>query len=264
MLFSESEVFNTDLSVLRLYRHEAIRVYSDKMVTKADIKQTVGIITTGITSAFGEVNSEDLVVEPNLFCHFGRGVDAEKQYAQIPSMEKMTEVLVEALEIYNESNAAMNLVLFGDAVEHVMRITRILEMPRGNCLLIGVGGSGKQSLSRLAAYIVGFEVSQIVLRRNYTMADLKSHLATLYTKAGLKNVPVVFLMTDAQVSPVPTSLLSVRYLYNQSCRVPVYWWLFSIFNLNTFNLPISVYLDVLIDFEFLLDRDRPHLMFCIW
>ncbi|KAM3184981.1 hypothetical protein ACTXT7_007293 [Hymenolepis weldensis] len=199
MLFSEAEIFTTDLTILRLYRHEALRVYADRMITKDDIRQATNIINKGIGATFAEVDLEELSAEPNILCHFSKGL-GEKIYAEIPSMEKITQVLVETLESYNETNAAMNLVLFSDAVEHVMRISRILEMPRGNCLLIGVGSSGKQSLARLASFIVGFEVSQITLRRNYTMADLKAHLATLYIKAGLKNIPTVFLITDAQVA----------------------------------------------------------------
>lgn len=64
-------------------------------------------------------------------------------------------------------------MLFEDAVAHVCRINRILESPRGNALLVGVGGSGKQSLSRLAAYISSLEVAQITLRKGYGVPDLK-------------------------------------------------------------------------------------------
>jgi len=52
-------------------------------------------------------------------------------------------------------------------------ISHILEAPRGYALLIRVGGSGKQSLSRLAAYICSLEVFQITLKKEYGIQDLR-------------------------------------------------------------------------------------------
>lgn len=66
--------------------------------------------------------------------------------------------LQEILEDYNESKARMKLVLFDDALEHLTRVHRILRMNRGHALLVGVGGSGKQSLTKLASYTAGCEV----------------------------------------------------------------------------------------------------------
>ena len=104
---------------------------------------------------------EDIVFkQPLIYSHFASGI-GDPKYLPVNSWEEVNKILVEALDNYNELNAAMNLVLFEDAMSHVCRINRILESPRGNALLIGVGGSGKQSLSRLAASISGLEVFQV-------------------------------------------------------------------------------------------------------
>lgn len=55
---------------------------------------------------------------------------------------------------YNvETSGKLELVFFKEAIQHILRISRILVLPRGNAMLIGVGGSGKQSLSKLSAFI---------------------------------------------------------------------------------------------------------------
>ena len=55
----------------------------------------------------------------------------------------------------------------------VSRIVRVIGKPRGNMLLIGIGGSGRQSLTRLAAYLIGYKVFQIEVTRNYKKAEFR-------------------------------------------------------------------------------------------
>uniref|UniRef100_A0A8C3KG70 Dynein axonemal heavy chain 9 n=1 Tax=Calidris pygmaea TaxID=425635 RepID=A0A8C3KG70_9CHAR len=192
LLFSTPECLKQPQDLLKLYLHESNRVYRDKMVEERDYS-TFDKIQLELVKKFYEVS------RMNVYCHFAKGI-GEPGYRPVPTWEELNQILVEALDNYNEVNAAMNLVLFEDAMCHVCRINRILESPRGNALLVGVGGSGKQSLTRLAAFISSLEVFQVTLRKGYGIPDLKVDLANQYLKAGLKNVGIVFLLTDAQVA----------------------------------------------------------------
>lgn len=57
--------------------------------------------------------------------------------------------------------------MFLDAAEHVTRIARIIRQPQGNALVLGVGGSGRQSLSRMATYLTGYKLFQIEVTKSY-------------------------------------------------------------------------------------------------
>jgi dynein heavy chain len=93
----------------------------------------------------------------------------------------------------------MNLVLFEDALDHLTRIHRVIRMQRGHALLVGVGGSGKQSLAKLAAFAAGYAVFEITLSRGYGEAEFRESLKGLYAQLG-QGIKTVFLFTDAHVA----------------------------------------------------------------
>ncbi|XP_072259402.1 dynein axonemal heavy chain 9 [Pyxicephalus adspersus] len=200
ILLSTPDCLKTPQDLVKLYLHESNRVYRDKMVEEKDFEIFDKIQVDMVKKFYDDIDETlEQARTLNMFCHFANGV-GEPKYMPVQSWQSLNKILVEALDNHNDVNAAMNLVLFEDAMCHICRIKRILESPRGNALLVGVGGSGKQSLTRLAAYISSLEVFQITLRKGYGIPDLKADLANQYIKAGVKNVGTVFLMTDAQVA----------------------------------------------------------------
>ena len=199
MLFAGVECCKNPSDLVRLWLHESQRVYRDKLIGKQDDESFDKLLREALKKVFEDLDEGTITREPLMFCHFAGGI-GEPKYLPIISFADINKILVDALDNYNEINAAMSLVLFEDAISHVLRINRLIEAPRGNALLVGVGGSGKQSLSRLAAFISGYEVFQITLKKGYAIPDLKLDLAGLYQKAGLKGVGTVLLLTDAQVT----------------------------------------------------------------
>lgn len=94
---------------------------------------------------------------------------------------------------------SMKLVLFLDACEHISRISRVLRQPKGNALLLGVGGSGRQSLSKMATFISYYKLFQIEVIKGYGMRSWREDLKKVLMLAGIENSPVTFLFVDTQI-----------------------------------------------------------------
>lgn len=75
----------------------------------------------------------------------------------------------------------------------------MIRQERGNALLVGVGGCGKQSLTRLASHMCGYRCFEIELSRGYNYDSFHEDLRRLYKLAGVQGNDMVFLFTDTQV-----------------------------------------------------------------
>jgi dynein heavy chain len=204
LCFATSENYTTPLPFARLWMNEARRTISDRLVNQAEIDRFEGVALGYAKKYFSDYcNIEDEMVhekeQPLIFTNFIRAPTGSLPYACVPSMDKLFKTLTHQLEEYNEGNAAMSLVLFEQAMRHTCRIARILMSPGGHGLLLGVGGSGKQSLTRLAAYICDCELAQYAISSKFTVQQLREALQETLTKAGVKNNPTVLMFTDSQI-----------------------------------------------------------------
>jgi dynein heavy chain len=93
----------------------------------------------------------------------------------------------------------MNLVFFTDATKHICRISRVLKQARGNCLLVGISGSGRQSLSKLATKILDYKLKQTVITKNFKMDDFSKLMIELMRVTGAELTETTFMLSDSEI-----------------------------------------------------------------
>uniref|UniRef100_A0A669P7L0 AAA+ ATPase domain-containing protein n=1 Tax=Phasianus colchicus TaxID=9054 RepID=A0A669P7L0_PHACC len=217
MLTVTSEVCQSISVLVALFQHECRRVIADRFISQSDkdcLCYREGPIKYFTAAAEHNQNLFEDGSTELYFADFLRDapeatgdepddveLKAPKIYEPIPSLDYLAERLQMFMQQYNESirGSKMDLVFFKDAITHLIKISRIIRTPQGNALLVGVGGSGKQSLTRLASYIAGYESFQITLTRTYATNNLLDDLKILYRTAGQKGKSIVFIFTDNEI-----------------------------------------------------------------
>lgn len=228
--------------LMHLWRHECIRVFSDKFTNLVDsavfmeylnneTRELIELMQEQMESfadeskgkgspmkrksvskdksikgdmKFEEFSSESFFIDflkDEEVDEEGVLSEAPKLYEMGTSLHMIRERCMLYLTRYNDAHPSrvMNLVLFDDALRHLMRISRCLGMTRGNILLVGVGGSGKQSLTRLASYCAGQTLFQITVSKSYSMNNLMDDLRAMYKACGKSGTKMTFLVTEAEI-----------------------------------------------------------------
>ncbi|XP_015752501.1 PREDICTED: dynein heavy chain 12, axonemal-like [Acropora digitifera] len=206
----------TDKKTLnRLWVHEVYRVFYDRLVDDSDRawlhsllkKVTKDHLKDDFDSLFKHLSSNEKSASEDdmrslMFCDFLNpdAIGDDRLYQEVESIEELYKIVENCLEEYNQTHKTqMNLVIFRYVLEHLVRISRILKQPGGNALLVGVGGSGRQSLSRLAAAVADFLVFQPEISKSYGLPEWRDDIKTMLKSAGCQMKPTVFLLTDTQI-----------------------------------------------------------------
>ncbi|XP_062846700.1 dynein axonemal heavy chain 8-like, partial [Trichomycterus rosablanca] len=213
MLKIRAEECDTVATLLSLFKCECTRVIADRFVCEEDKHWFEKSIAQVIQEHVDPALVPHLHPDP-YFVDFLREapeptgeeaddacLDAPKIYELVPDFQFLSERLRFFQSQYNEAvrGSHLDLVFFTDAMTHLIKISRIIRTDGGSALLVGVGGSGKQSLSRLASYIAGYRIFQITLTRTYNISNLMDDLKVLFRTAGAEGKGVTFIFTDNEI-----------------------------------------------------------------
>ncbi|KAI8967648.1 dynein heavy chain [Mycotypha africana] len=179
--------------LVRIWAHEALRLFQDRLVAEEERKWTSEMIDSIALKHFPAINQEEALERPILFSNW-----LSKHYVPV-NREQLRDFAKARLKVFYEEELDVPLVLFNDVLEHVLRIDRVFRQPQGHLLLIGVSGSGKTTLSRFVAWMNGLSVFQIKVHNKYTGVDFDDDLRTVLRRAGCKGEKICFIMDESNV-----------------------------------------------------------------
>ena len=194
LCMSTPSVFLRRSDLVRLWRHEGLRIFHDRLISESDRSVVLDSIESIIKEHF-EDSSAIALNDPIMFAK----VSQEAQYLDVGDFQNGKKILEEARATKPPLDSTSKLVLFDNAIEQVLKVLRILQIPKGHALLVGVGGSGKSSLAKLAAQLLDYKVFDITLSRGYYEASFREDLKIVLKIAGVDDKKTAFIFTEDHV-----------------------------------------------------------------
>lgn len=233
----------------RIWFHEMLRVFHDRLIDEWEREFVFCQLTQQIEETFKDtmdqlfenyMDADGNVTRANIKrlmfgCFIDKDMDSEgggggdvsqRRYEELANFEKLVEIARVALDEYNAtasvaSGKKLTVILFAYAMEHLARICRIVSMPGGNGLIIGMGDSGRKSLVQLAAFICKQNLFQMKIEKSYDLQVWKEDVKAVLKSAGGLGVPTIFLLSENQLTD-QLFLTDVDHLLN-SADVPNLW-----------------------------------------
>ncbi len=206
MLLASEITIDSKATFHKLFLHECMRSFSDKLVPDAD-----GVDQIKFSSILSDTLKQHLtyisrqVVQPDeiLFTgvHSERKNTDMKFYMQLEDQSVLRDFVTMKLSRLNSENPQiqMDLVIFEDVLRHLCRVHRILHMERGHMLFMGINGSGRESISRLAAFIADVTFFTSRIHGNHDLDHFRDDLKYLCISCGLKKQPHLLFLKDEKI-----------------------------------------------------------------
>lgn len=178
--------------LIRLWYHEGLRLFYDRLVKDEERDWTKTIFKQTIEQFFPNIDVDNVTREPVLYSNW-----LTSKYEPVDEVE-LRSFVSERLRVFSDEEIDVNLVLYGDLLDHSLRIDRVLRQPQGHMILVGPCTSGKTTLAKFVAWINGLKIIQLNVSRKYTLEDFDATLRSILLRCA-NGEKVCFLIDESSI-----------------------------------------------------------------
>lgn len=212
----QKESVETKITFIRLWVHEVLRVFGDRVLDEDDKEWLFLKIREAVKNNFKdsfEVAFDHLPKFENnqitkdsfddlMFGNFmnsSKKSNQYKQYEEITSIDALKNKVLAYLEEYNTNVKKMNIVVCHHMLKILIKISRILSTPGGNILMISTVGSGRKSMTTLAAFMQQQSLYEITTASYYDMDAWKNNLRKVLRECGTLRKDVTYFINERRM-----------------------------------------------------------------
>lgn len=198
---------DSKLTIFRLWVHESLRVFHDRLISPQDRTKLKKLISDQLEQTLQSSMKECTDNDENetIFVDFFDESQNRQIYIEVfqKQRDELKKIIEDKLVEFNEKykSAAMNITLFEQAISYVCKINRIIKFSRGHGMLVGEGGAGRHSLTKLATFISKYNLCQVTISKGFKLKEFREKIKEWSQECAFKdNSSAVFMFSDNQIS----------------------------------------------------------------
>lgn len=156
--------------LVRLWYHEGLRLFFDRLSDEHDKVWTKTLFLNTARKYYPHINVESTLKEPVLFSDW-----LTLRYEPV-SVGELSDFVRERSRVFSEEELDLELILFDDMLDHILRIDRVLRQHQGHMILIGPCASGKTTLTKFVAWMNGIKIVQLRVHKGFTVENFQRKL----------------------------------------------------------------------------------------
>lgn len=180
-------------NLIRLWAYEALRLFSDRLVLINEKSWFFDTMVDIAKTHFPHTNLSKALSQPILFSDW-----LSYDYQSVDKKQLET-FLRGRFNVFNEEESWVDIVLYEDLLDHILRIDRVLKHVQGHMILVGPSGSGKTTLTKFVSWMNGIHPVQLNVSKHFSLRDFDEILKGLLFRAAVRGEKICFIIDESTI-----------------------------------------------------------------